>query len=79
MGLRGTCANPIVPAFGDVAVDDTPVPVRSALLPDEWMIRLYDADLNLVHTAFSEAVKADLAVAPSLSSAGIEAALIARR
>ena len=60
------------PAFGEVAVDDAPGPVIASLLPSEWMVRLYDADLNLVHTEYSATIPADLPMAPTMSAAGTD-------
>ena len=48
-------------------------PVRAALLPDEWMVRLYDSDMQLHHAEFSGPVRADLAMAPTLSAGGTDA------
>lgn len=56
------------PDFPQVDIDDTPRPVRAALLPDEWMVRLYDDTFTLVHTAFTGPVNPDLVMAPALSA-----------
>ena len=41
-------------------------PVRAKLLPDQWMVRLYNSGGNLVHTTFSNGVLAGLPIAPRL-------------
>lgn len=61
------------PMFPALPLDERVEPVRAALLPDQWTVRLYDSDLLLVHTVVSEPVLSGLAMAPTLSSAGIDA------
>lgn len=41
-------------------------PVRAKLLPDQWMVRLYNSAQQLVHTTFTSKVLAGLPVAPKL-------------
>ena len=58
------------PDFPEPDIDDAPFQIRAALLPDEWMVRLYDDELALRHTAYTAEVVPDLALAPTLSSVG---------
>jgi len=48
-------------------------PTRARLLPDQWMVRLYDAQLQLVHTMFSRRVPDGLAMAPALAAIDLDA------
>jgi len=61
------------PEFPTLDIDQRVEPVRAALLPDQWTIRLYDNNLLLAHIATSTPVADSLAMAPTLSSAGIDA------
>ena len=56
------------PLFPELPVADRSDPVTARLLPDEWMVRLYDANLQLVHTKFSRPVQVDLTIATTHSS-----------
>ncbi|WP_282607798.1 hypothetical protein [Pelagibius sp. Alg239-R121] len=55
------------PVFPKLTVDNETEPVFARMLPDEWMLRLYDTDMTLVRTQFSKAVRPDLPMAPTLS------------
>jgi hypothetical protein len=61
------------PAFPQISIQDARDATVARLLPDRWMVRLYDANLELVHTAFSSPVPANLPMAPTLSPKGVEA------
>ena len=61
------------PVFPNLPIDETTSPVRAALLPDQWTVRLYDSAMQLAHTAVSKPVVDGLAMAPTLSSTGIDA------
>jgi hypothetical protein len=68
-GLAGTGGL----AFPALELRETGEPTRARLLPDQWMIRLYDSQLQLTHTAFGERVPDGLAVAPALAAIDPEA------
>jgi hypothetical protein len=61
------------PDFPDVPADPVTGPVRAALLPDAWTVRLYDGDLQLAHTEMGTDITRDLAMAPRLGPTGIDA------
>ncbi len=56
------------PTFADLTTSEEATPVTARLLPDQWMVRLYDKDGQLAHTQFSQPVADDLAMAPSLAN-----------
>jgi hypothetical protein len=62
-----------IPEFPDLTADPVSGPVRAALLPDRWTVRLYDRDLQFVHSEETTDVAADLAMAPRLGATGIDA------
>ncbi len=54
--------------FPEVAVRKVQEPTRARLLPDRWMVRLYDAQQQLAHTDVGERVPEGLAMAPALAA-----------
>ncbi len=61
-------------AFPDVAIRKTSEPTRARLLPDRWIVRLYDAQLQLVHTVSGQRIREGLAMAPALAAIEPDAA-----
>ena len=55
------------PDFDELVTAEGGTPVVGRLLPDQWMVRLYDGNGDLVHTAFSKTVDDDLVMAPALT------------
>ncbi len=69
------------PAFPQLTLRSADEPVRAKLLPDQWMVRLYNSALAPVHTAFSSKVLDGLPIAPRLAGMdgeGLDAFLAAQ-
>jgi hypothetical protein len=61
------------PRFGEVTIRNAREAATARLLPDQWMVRLYDATLELVHETYSLPIAPNLPMAPVLSAQGTEA------
>ena len=61
------------PQFPEGELRAADEPVRASLLPDQWMVRLYDDRLQLAQTAFSAPVVPEPAIAPRLAAVDLGA------
>jgi len=59
--------------FPKLTLRTTNEPTRARLLPDQWMVRLYDHQLQLALTLFSARVPDGLAMAPAMAAIDLDA------
>lgn len=54
--------------FPEVTIRKDNQPARARVLPDRWIVRLYDAQRQLAHTTTSLPIREGLAIAPTLAA-----------